>query len=181
MPIHVWKRLFSGFGTIIVVLILFVVFVFAVFWFRKPKKPNQTSIDSIAQVLTPDPISQTILNGAIDTESRTVLLTLVGRKEIVGEARRGFKDGQYFIELEAVMPEIDREVYFYEVWLLRPIPYDFFSVGEMITNEKGVFVLEWEGEQEKDYREYAEIVITRQQYDGSSDPGVHIVEAVFGK
>ncbi len=176
-----WKRWFSNIGTTMIVIGLFVVFVVAVMWFRSPKEPEDNPIDSIAHVLRPDPISEVILNGAIDTESKTASLQLVGKNLAVGEARRGDKDGTFFLEVSARLPEIDREVFFYEVWLLRPIPYDFFAVGEMVTNDEGVFVLDWEGEREKDYSGYMRLVITRQEYKGSRDPQVHVVEAEFGK
>lgn len=173
-------RFVSAAETGLVVVILFIIFVFAVLWFRQPKDEVEERIDSIAQVLRPDPISEAVLNGAIDTESRTATLILQSSGETVGEARRGKKDDRAFLELKATLPEIDREAFFYEVWLLRPIPYNFFSVGEMVTNEEGVFVLEWEGEKETDYSGYAKVVITRQEYDRSKDPGEHIVEGEFG-
>lgn len=173
-------RWISAAGTGAVVVILFVVFAFAVMWFRQPKDEVEQRIDSIAQVLRPDPISEAVLNGAIDTESRVATLVLKATGETVGEARRGQKDDRYFFELKATLPEMDREVFFYEAWLVRPIPYDFFSVGEMVTNDEGVFVIEWDGESDKDYSGYVEIVITRQEYEGSTDPQTHIVEGEFG-
>jgi predicted transcriptional regulator len=174
-------RWISAAGTSAVVIILFVVFVFAVMWFRQPKDEVEERIDSIAEVLRPDPISQAVLSGAIDTESHTATLTLGVTGETVGEARRGKKDERYFFELKATLPEIDREVFFYEAWLVRPIPYGFFSAGELVTNEEGDFIVEWEGENEKDYSGYVEVVITRQEYQGSTDPQAHIVEGTFGK
>jgi hypothetical protein len=168
-------------GTSAVVVILFVIFVFAVMWFRQPKDEVAEQIDSIAEVLRPDPISQAALSGAIDTDSRIASLLLVATNETVGEARRGRKDGRYFFEAEATLPEIDRELFFYEAWLVRPIPYSFFSVGELVTNADGKFIVKWEGEKEMDYSEYARVVITRQEYNGSADPQTHIVEGEFGK
>ncbi len=164
----------------IIVLVLFVMFIFLVMWFRQPKDQAENQLDSIAQVLRPDPISQAVLNGAMDTESRTASLFLSANGQSVGEAQRGKQNDQYFFELETSLPEIDREVFFYEVWLVRPIPYDFFSVGEMVTNDDGRFVIEWLGMKDSDYLKYVQIIVTRQKYDGSSDPQEHIAKGTFG-
>lgn len=175
------KRWFANFGTGAIVLGLFVVFVLAVAWFRRPQPTAEDRIDSIAEVLKPDPISQAVLNGAIDTEARVVNMALVEDGRSVGEGRRGEKNDQPFFEFEMSLPEINREAFFYQVWLVRPIPYDFFALGEMITNDEGIFVLEWEGEEEKDFSAYVDVVVTRQEYGGSTDPLVHIAEGTFGK
>lgn len=181
-PQNGWlRRLVSAAGTGTIVVILIIVFVFAVLWFRQSKDEVEERIDSIAQVLRPDPISQAVLNGAIDIQSRVATLVLVATGDTVGEARRGKKDDRYFFELKSMLPEIDRDVFFYEAWLVRPIPYDFFSVGEMVTNDDGDFVVEWEGENGVEYSGYVEVVITRQEYEGSTDPQEHIVEGEFGK
>lgn len=176
-----FKRWLSLAGTSLVVIVLIVIFVVAVFWFRRPKNPVEQRIDSIAEVLRPDPISEAVLRGVIDTQSREAKLLLVSSGEEVGEARRGKKDERYFFELKASLPEIDREVFFYQAWLVRPIPYDFTSVGELVTDEEGVFVFEWQAEKEVDYSGYVDVVITLQEYDGSADPQKHIVEGEFGK
>lgn len=161
-------------------ILLFVLFVIAVAWFRKPKEVLDDRIESIAEVLRPDPISQAVLNGAIDTKSKTAFLKLVASGNGVGEAIRGMKNDKPFFEFKAQMPEIDRAVYFYEVWLIRPIPYNFFSLGEMVTNDEGDFVLEWEGKEEEEVMDYVEIVVTRQEYGKSTDPQMHVVEGRFG-
>ncbi len=173
------RRWISAAGTGAVVVILFIVFVFAVMWFRQPKDEVESRIDSIAEVLRPDPISQAVLSGAIDTQSRVATLRLKATSETVGEARRGQKDERYFFEIKATLPEIDREVFFYQAWLVRPIPYGYFSAGELTTNDEGDFVVEWEGEKDVEYSGYVEVVITRQEYEGSTDPQIHIVEGEF--
>jgi hypothetical protein len=164
----------------IIVSALVILFVVAVIWFRQPKETVDDRIDSIADVLKPDPVSQAVLNGAIDKVTKTTQLFLVATNETVGEARRGEKDGRFFYEMKTKLPEIDRSIYFYNVWLVRQIPYDFFSLGEMLTNDDGDFVLEWESLDEKDYFDYVKIVVTRQEYNGSVDPKEHVVEGEFG-
>ena len=170
----------SAVGTGIIVLTLFVLFVFAVRWFRSAPVEEETTVNSIADVLTPDPIAQAVIDGAIDTESKIATLKWEATGETVGEARRGEKDDAFYIEFTSTLPEIDREVYYYQVWILRRIPYDFFSVGEMMTDEEGKFVLEWLAPDHEDYSGYSEIVITVNEYKGSADPGTHLVEAKFG-
>ncbi len=176
-----WIRIGSAIGTGVAVVALFLVFVFAVRWFRADtSEQDNPKIDSIADVLTPDPISQAVIESAIDTESRIASLYLRGTGEMIGEAKRGEKDGVFYVELKTRLPEIDREKTYYQVWFLRKIPYDFFSAGEMITNDDGDFVLEWVAPDAKDYRTYTQIIITVNQYEGSSDPGAHLVEGEFG-
>ncbi|MFA4845961.1 MAG: hypothetical protein WC654_05370 [Patescibacteria group bacterium] len=170
----------SAIGTGTLVVILFIVFVFSVRWFRSAPIAEEETVNSIADVLTPDPISQAVIDGAIDTESKIATLRWSATGEIVGEARRGEKDDKFYIEFMSMLPEIDREAYYYQVWVLRRIPYDFFSVGEMITNDEGKFILEWLASDDEDYLSYSEIVMTVNEYEGSADPGAHLVEGKFG-
>lgn len=171
----------SIFGTGIIVAVLIVLFVVSVIWFRRPKETIDDRVDSIADVLRPDPISHTLLNVAIDTKSKTSQLFLLQTGEMVGQARRGTKDDRYFFEMKSRLPEIDREVYFYNVWIVRQIPYDFFSLGEMLTNDDGDFVLEWEAQDDEDYLSYTLVVVTQQKYGESTDPQEHVVEGEFGE
>ncbi len=99
----------SAVGTVVVVMVLFIIFVFSVRWFRARPAKNDAVAPSIADVLTPDPISRSVIQNAIDTHSRLATLYRQGTDEIVGEATRGEKDGGYYVELKANVPEIDRE------------------------------------------------------------------------
>lgn len=166
--------------TAVVVLVLFIVFIFAVRWFRSEPVAEESIVSSIADVLKPDPISQAVIDGAIDVESREAKLMLVTTGERVGEATRGKKDDRYYFEMKTSLPQIDREVSYYQVWLLSRLPYSFFSLGEMVTDEEGYFVLEWEAPDDEYYSNYTQVIITVNQYEGSSDPGTHLVEGEFG-
>ena len=86
----------------IIVIALVILFVVSVVWFRQPKESIENRIDSIADVLKPDPVSQAVINGAIDTESKTGQLFLVETNENVGQARRGLKDDRYFFEIKSI-------------------------------------------------------------------------------
>ncbi len=174
-------RLGSTLGTVLIVLVLFGVFVLAVTWFRSEPPQEEAEVDSIVNILTPDPISQAIINGAIDTEAREAVLRWVSTGEELGKAERGDKDGQYYLEINTLLPDIDREIHYYQVWMVRKIPYDFFSAGQMLTNDDGEFVLEWDAPDNEDYFAYTDLVITVNQFEGSADPGEHLVEGTFGK
>jgi hypothetical protein len=175
------KRTGSAFGTVITVFILFIIFVFAVQWFRAPKEVSEEPlVNSIANVLTPDPISEAVFK-AIDTESKTATLHWMSTGELLGEAERGVKDDHYYFEAKLLLPEIDRDIHYYQVWLIRKLPYDFFSLGEMKTNDDGDFVIEWLAtDDEINYFEYTGIIITVNQYEGTSDPIEKRVTGEFG-
>ena len=173
---HRWG---SATVTAVCVIVLFIVFVVAVRWFRSEPIAEESVVSSIANVLKPDPISQAVIDGAIDTQSREATLVWMADGEHVGAATRGEKDDRYYVEMKTFLPEIDREVSYYQVWLLSRLPYDFFSLGEMVTDEDGYFVLEWEASDDEDYSNYTQVIITVNQYEGSSDPGVHLVEGEF--
>lgn len=166
--------------TVVMVAVLFVMFVVAVRWFRSEPVEEEEVVSSIANVLKPDPISQAVIEGAIDTQSRQATLNWVASGERVGAATRGEKDDRYYLELKASLLEIDRETQYYQVWLLSRLPYHFFTLGEMVTDEEGYFVLEWAAPDDEDYSSYTQVIVTLNQYGGSSDPGTHLVEGEFG-
>ena len=170
----------STIGTAVLVLLLFVLFIFAVKWFRTKPEQEDAIVSSIVDVLKPDPISQALIDGAIDTQSRDASLYWVSTRERVGVATRGKKDDHYYLEIKTSLPEIDRETHYYQAWLLRRLPYGYFSIGEMITDEDGYFVLDWEAPDDEDYAGYTEIILTVNAYVESPDPGTHKVEGSFG-
>ena len=170
----------STMGTFAAVFMLFLIFIVSVGLFRSEPEEEVSVVDSIADILKPDPISQAVIDGAIDTESPQATLRWNSTNEIVGEARRGEKDDQYYLEITATLPEIDREVHYYQVWLLSRLPYTFFSVGEMVTDEDGKFIFEWEAPDDEDYASYTEVIITVNQYEGSADPDQQRALGVFG-
>lgn len=164
----------------VTVLLLFLLFVFAVSWFRSSPKGEDRIVESIAEVLKPDQISNSLVDEAIDTKSPTAQLKMVVSKQPVGEARRGEKDGKFYVEMFVDLPVIDREISYYQVWVVRKLPYDYFSLGEMVTDDEGKFALEWIAPDMGNYAAYTQIVITVNQYEGSPDPGEHLVEGGFG-
>ena len=174
------RRWGSATVTAVAVIVLFIIFVVAVRWFRSEPITEESVVSSIANILKPDPISQAVIDGAIDTQSREATLVWVATGDRVGAATRGEKDDRYYVEMKTALPEIDREVSYYQVWLLSRLPYVFFSLGEMVTDEDGYFVIEWQAPDDETYSNYTQVVITMNQYEGSPDPGMHLVEGEFG-
>lgn len=98
----------------------------------------------------------------------------------VGVARRGQEDGKPYVELLMGPPPIDREAQAYEAWAVRPLPYEYFSLGEMVTNELGEFTARWVGEKDATVDDYTRIVVTLEKKDGNPDPGEQVIKGVFG-
>jgi hypothetical protein len=116
----------------------------------------------------------------LDLESSEATLKDVTGGGASGRATRGTGEGHYYHSVKTSLPTIDREQFFYEGWLVRPVPFDYFSTGEMVTNNLGEFVLEWNGLPGKDYQAYTRVVITLEAKDGNPDPAKHILEGEFG-
>jgi hypothetical protein len=107
----------------------------------------------------------------------TVIKSLSSNLE-VGSAERGIENGILYHSVKVSLPEIDRTTEFYEGWLVRQSPYDFFSTGEMMTNNLGEFVLEWAGEH-ADIVSYDRVIITREARDDNPAPSEHVAEGAF--
>jgi len=152
-------------------------FIGSVFLFRtsKPEKPSENS-DVVALLSSQVTTSPTSLSMPDAT-----LVDLSSNKP-VGIATRSLENGLFHVSTRATLPGIDRESQFYQLWLVRPVPYDYVSAGEMTTNELGAFVLDWNGSaSDGDYSGYTDLVITLQARGGDADPQRHIVEGEFGK
>jgi len=121
-------------------------------------------------------------SGSVSIENlssqEAVIKSLASGLEI-GSAVRSFEKGILYHTMTVSLPEINRETEFYEGWLVRQTPYDFFSTGEMVTNSAGEFVLEWAGEH-KDIISYDRVVITREARDDNDAPAEHVAEGGFG-
>ncbi|MFH1253668.1 MAG: hypothetical protein V1664_05090 [Candidatus Uhrbacteria bacterium] len=125
-----------------------------------------------------------VLSGSIsnlipsENLSREATIKSLSSGQEIGLATRGLDKGVFYHTVKINLPAIDREKEFYEGWLLRQAPYDFFSTGEMITNEVGEFVLEWTDTHD-DLDDYNQVVITREARDGNSVPGARVAEGRF--
>jgi len=167
------------FGTAGIVAVLAGLFAYGVWSFRfAPKdEPAAPAADSISDVLTPSPVSTAAI-AAVEGASNRARMNDVSGGSSSGEVSREPDDGQFSVSIKASLPEIDREAYVYEAWLLRQVPYDYFSIGEFVTNDDGEWVLEWIGAAGK-YEAYTQIVVTRETKDGNPDPSGHVLEGEF--
>ena len=65
--------------------------------------------------------------------------------------------------------------------LFSRLPFGFFPLGELLTDELGAFVLEWEQTDQSKYVSYRTIIVTREAKDANPDPGVRVLEGTFEK
>lgn len=107
--------------------------------------------------------------------SRDVTIKSLSSGLEIGSATRGIENGIFYHTIKASLPVVDREKEFYEAWLLCQTPFDFFSTGEMVTNEDGEFVLEWAGSH-NDIENYSHVIITREARDNNPVPGERVAE-----
>lgn len=167
----------TGIGFVVVVLIG--LFIYGVAKFNAPKEEVDEPLgETITEVMTPSPTTALIEKRVIDGVETATLVDVRGRGGH-GEATRFMEDGIFTHAVKATLPAIDRETHFYEGWLLRRVPFDFFSTGEMVTNDDGEFVLEWKGKEGDDFSDYPEVIITLEQYDDDPAPSTHYLNGEF--
>lgn len=171
------KALSNKVKTGAIVLVLFLIFVFGVKWFRgqpieAPSDLHTISLEDVSgavPVLEFDPL----------TKQESVDLSDVAGGSSSGIATREIEDGLFRHVVKSNLPDINEETHFYEGWLVRPLPFDFFSTGSMVHNEDGQFVLEWFGGAGEKYEDYTKVVITIEPRDNDPAPGKHIQEGAF--
>lgn len=165
--------------TVLVGLGFFALFVVGVQLFRSGAAPEESQ-ETIADVLTADPIVGGLTSSSF-LEGKDAELVHVVTEQSLGRATRGLFDGRLSVTVNHNALELDHEAFFYEVWLVRKLPFSFLSIGEMIPLEEGGYQLEWESDRERDYREYSRVIVTRETRGSSRDPETHILEGEFGK
>lgn len=151
-----------------------VLFAGSMFLFRNTKHEKPVTASNV--------VSNVDSTAAIPTSLSNPDATLIGvsSNKPVGTATRTISNALFHVSMHATLPGIDRASQFYEAWLVRPVPYDYVSAGEMVTNDLGSFVLDWNGASDKDYSGYTDLVITLQARNGDTYPQTHIVEGEFG-
>ncbi len=114
----------------------------------------------------------------------TIDLEDVTGGDSVGIATREIQDGLFRHTVKATLPD-SAEDEFYEGWLVRGTPFDFFSTGDMVTISTGEYVLEWfsgeagPGSAWGEYADYTQVVITLEPDDGDPAPAAHVLEGEF--
>lgn len=147
----------------------------SMFLFRTAKHEKPKDVSSVlatTSTVTPNPSEF--------SQTSATLIGLTSNKP-VGTATRSLVTSLFHLSMSVTLPGIDRASQFYQAWLVRPVPYDYVSAGELITNDLGTFILDWNGLADKDYSGYTNLVITLQARGGDEDPQGHIAEGGFGK
>ena len=179
------RRRSSGFsGTVVVIGLAFIViaglFAYGIWWFRFRDKtvPEPTAASTIENVLSPTSVSMADLASTTSGASHDAILRDVSGGSGSGTGFRDTVDGQFVVRLKLSLPEIDRERDAYEGWLVRQLPYGYFSIGEVVTNDDGEWVLEWTGAP-GEFDGYTRVVVTREAKDGNPDPSGHVLGGEF--
>lgn len=155
-------------------------FACGIWWFRfRPRETvGAAAANTIANVMSPTSVSAADLAASTAGTAREAALRDVSGGSASGTATRDTVDGQFSFMLKASLPGIDRESQSYEAWLVRQVPYDFFSLGEIVTNDEGAWVLEWKGAAGT-HEGFTRVVVTRESKDGNTDPSGHVLEGEF--
>lgn len=114
---------------------------------------------------------------SVDRDSTEIGLIAVGGTHGSGSSSVQFLEGSFQHIIVASLP--DPPVgYFYEGWLLRSKPFDFFSTGKLIQHADD---LKWYllYNSDVDKRDYKKIVVTLEPEDGDIAPADHVLEGQF--
>ncbi len=170
----------------LVVIAIGGLFALGIWWFRFRIKPTADVpvTNTIANVMSPTSVSAADLASTAAGTAREAVLRDVSGGSSTGTATRATADGQFSVALKASLPEIDREKELYEAWLVRQVPYDFFSLGEIVTNDDDEWVLEWQATSLASnvagkFDGYTRVVVTREAKDGNPDPSGHVLRGEF--
>ncbi|SRR3989338_364677 len=170
---HSWRAVF---WSLLIFFLFLAIFGSSVYFFRKAQRNDlaKKAEDKDVQIFdrTPLPIVEDAEANLLNLKTGIVAGTAV---------RRLVSDDEFIHTIKSQLPIIDPAVSFYEGWLVRTVPYGFFSTGEMVVSDEGQFVLEWKGNSPADYSGYDKVVITIEARDGNPDPSEHILEGVFGQ
>lgn len=148
----------------------------AMFVFRNTKREKPVAVSG---VIVSDNASASVIPSSLSNPDAALIG--VSSQKPVGTAVRAMVNNLFHLNMSVTLPGIDRESQLYQAWLVRPVPYDYVSAGELMTNDLGAFILDWNGLVDKDYSGYTNLVITLQVRGGDEGPQAHVVEGEFGK
>ncbi len=122
-------------------------------------------------------IAQDTTNVAISEGALETLLEPVVGTHGSGTATSEIADGRFQHVAVATLPE-PPEGYFYEGWLIRSRPFDFFSTGRFIQHADDLkWYLVWDGPEDK--RDFKKVIVTLEPDDGDEAPSEHVLEGAF--
>jgi hypothetical protein len=94
-----------------------------------------------------------------------------------GVATSDMADGRFQHVAVATLP-YPPEGYFYEGWLIRSRPFDFFSTGVFIQHADDLkWYLVWDSPEDK--RDFKKVIVTLEPDDGDEAPSEHVLEGAY--
>ncbi|PJA46379.1 hypothetical protein CO172_03750 [Candidatus Uhrbacteria bacterium CG_4_9_14_3_um_filter_36_7] len=176
---------------IVTVLVIFLsLFFVMVKWFRKTSLPEPNSFLSVAV-----PNSTNDNKSSLSLDQEIILSDLMGfgnsgtARRYTGRLEDTLEEPKnkntsliaMNISIKAQLPSIDTQAFTYEVWLLRPSPFDFFSLGRLSQINEGIFTFEWSSslDLKENLVDYKKIIITQEPLDANPLPSTHFLEGVF--
>lgn len=113
----------------------------------------------------------------VANDASEIALTAIGDFRGSATASSQFSEVGFQHVVVATLP--DPPVgYYYEGWLIRSKPFDFFSTGRLIQHADDLkWYLVWEDTEDK--RDYRKVVVTLEPDDGNIAPADHVLEGVF--
>lgn len=136
---------------------------------------NAIVLDSSSEAeadIAQDTTDIAVMNDAIELD-----LLPVGDTHGSGTASVQFVDGVYQHVAVGVLPDPPLG-YFYEGWLIRSKPFDFFSTGRFIQHADDLrWYLLYESDDDK--MDYRKVIVTLEPDDGDPAPADHVLEGVF--
>jgi hypothetical protein len=166
---------FSWVWTFFLVILGLGLFAYGIYVLRFAKRDNIVESQSLVEKSRVF-ISPENKNDSVRTE---IHLFDVSGGSSSGTMERQWKDHRMSYRLSATLPVIDAEKNTYEAWLVQKAPFDFFSLGELTMNEDGIWMREWNGEEEKEYETYETVIVTLESKDENPAPSSHVLEGVF--
>lgn len=173
----------SAIKTVVLVVFLVGVFAGSVYLFRTSHASRAalnilSAVSAKTEGLSPSNEPETVTVELVNVENESGRVPSTGKHDTAILER---KDGKLHVTLNTSPSPIDRQTTTYEAWLFSRLPFGFFSLGELTTDEQGVFILNWEQADRPSYGSYRTIIVTREAKDANPDPGVHVLEGTFEK
>ena len=122
-------------------------------------------------------IAQDTTTVEVSKTARETALTPVNDTHGTGTATSELVSGTFQHLIVATLPD-PPEGYFYEGWLIRSKPFDFFSTGRLIQHADDLkWYLVWTDVEDR--RDYNKVIVTLEEDDGDEAPADHVLEGVF--
>jgi len=140
---------------------------------------------SISQVETSvsqpqsEPTLETPVVRGLDYEAFTTLVNVVETKSTGQATAKYFDDGSYELlaEFQNLAPTTNSD--FYEGWLVRQTPFDFFTTGPVELNSAGEIINIYTSNVDHQSEGYVQYVLTLEPDDGDPAPAKHILEGML--